>query len=243
MKIYMARRDEVLRRKQAYQDQQQQHELEYTYYSMDKQEKLDAVAAIVKSEIGDTTLDISVKADSVVYGFIRVTVDNGSSPSQGNQALTWSWSVTFDSDGEIKKDSGSWSGLQAVTNEQLENLKESVRVLEILNSLDWKTILDVELPRYNDYVVTRYPNYEDFDKQLKIADIEDAIDEGKLLKGVGYRYYRSTVYYNVVSETDKSYKVQEIHEGNVSDPNTWPDPYTVRKNVFYQLIASPVETM
>ena len=147
-------------------------------------------------------------------------------------------------EGDIKKESGSWSGLSATTPEQIANLKESVRVIEILNNLDWNELLTVEFPNFDDYVKTEVPERENFEEQLLEADVEDAAEQGLLIKGHGYKWYapRATVFYNVLNMTDKSFRVQEVYEDDLSDESIWGSPYTIRKDKFFEVIDKPIKT-
>ena len=244
LKITMNRRDDILKRKQTYEDAYTRRRSEHTEYTKMRYSALNRLTELVKSKIGDTSLNLNVSSDQQFGGQITVTVNNGNNPHD-EQALNWNWSVSLTAEGEIKKDSGSWSGLSAITSQHLENLKESVRVLEILNNIDWVNILNVELPQYDDYVKTQLPENEDFDQQLLEEDVKDAIVEGKLIKGHGYKYYnsRATVFYHVLRETPKQYTVQEIHEDDVSDEARWPSSYRVPKETFMQLITKPLQTV
>lgn len=238
----MAKRDDILRRKQAWENLRNKSREEYDQYENARDSVFEALQAIVKDKIGSTSLSLNIRA-SKNHGGTSVHVDNGDNPHD-EQALNWKWNVTLSDEGEIEKDSGSWSGLSAITPEQIDNLKESVRIIEILNNLDWGKILNVELPRYKDYVKTEVPQRENFEEQLLEADIEDAAEQGLLIKGHGYKMYapRATVFYNVLNMTDKSFRVQEIYEDYLSDESRWGDPYTIRKDKFFEVIDKPIKT-
>lgn len=244
LKITMSRRDDILKRKQAYDDAYSKREQEYNQYRDDMQFVLNNLVDIIKSKIGDTLLDLNVYVNMVFGGGIEATVNNGDNPHD-DQALNWRWSVVLTRDGEVKKDSGSWSGLSAVTPEQINNLKESVRILEILNSIDWGHVLQVELPKYEDYMKTEIPEHENFEDQLFEEDLQDAIADGKLIKGHGYRYYNrnATVFYHVINESPTQYTVEEIHEDYVSDQARWPDSYRIKKDTFKTLLDKPIKTV
>lgn len=238
----MAKRDDILRRKQAWENLENKSREEYDQYENARDSVFEAIQAIVKDKIGSTSLSLNIRA-SKNRGGTSVHVDNGDSPHD-EQALNWQWNVTLSDEGEIEKDSGSWSGLSATTPEQIDNLKESVRIIEILNNLDWGKILNVELPRYKDYIKTEVPQRENFEEQLLEADIEDAAEQGLLIKGHGYKMYapRATVFYNVLNMTDKSFRVQEVYEDDLSDESRWGSPYTIRKDKFFEVIDKPIKT-
>lgn len=239
----MSRRDDILKRKRAYEDAYSRRTSENTEYTKMLYSVLNKLTELVKSKIGDTSLNLNVSSDHDFRDQITVTVNNGNNPHD-EQALNWNWSVSLTPEGEIKRDSGSWSGLSAITPQHLENLKESVRVLEILNNIDWANILNVELPQYDDYVKTQLPENEDFDHQLLEEDVKDAIAEGKLIKGHGYKYYnhRAVVFYHILKENPKSFTVQEIYEDDLSDESRWPAPYTIQKDKLYSVVDNPINT-
>ena len=238
----MSKRDDILRRKQAWENLRNKSREEYDQYENARDSVFEILQAIVKDRIGSTSLSLNIRA-SKNRGGASVHVDNGDNP-HGEQALNWQWNVTLSDEGEITKDSGSWSGLSATTPEQVDNLKESVRIIEILNNLDWGKILNVELPRYTDYVKTEVPERENFEQQLLEADVEDAAEQGLLIKGHGYKLYtpRATVFYNVLNMTDKSFRVQEVYEDDLSDESRWGSPYTIRKDKFFEVIDNPIKT-
>lgn len=241
--IMMSRKDEILRRKQVYEEARKQHKQEEEAWSNSVDSTLESLSQLVRDKIGTTSLRLNIYAD-MKYSVMSIQVNNGDNPND-DQALNWRWSVTLDKAGNIIKDSGSWSGLSAITQHQIDNLKESVRILEILNNIDWSDVLNVELPRYEEYVKTAVPDREDFEGEMMQEDIIDAMEQDKLLKGHGYKFYtpRSTVFYKILRETPKQYEVQEISELNISDPSRWPESYRIPKSKFLELIDKPVQTI
>ncbi len=239
----MARRDDMLRRKQAYEDAKNQQDTEVSQYRQANRDIMQNLNDLIRSKIGETSLNLSIDTDRSWRSGVEVRINNGSNPHD-EQALNWDWRATMTDEGDIKKESGSWSGLSATTPEQIANLKESVRVIEILNNLDWNELLTVEFPNFDDYVKTEVPERENFEKQLLEADVEDAAEQGLLIKGHGYKWYapRATVFYNVLNMTDKSFRVQEVYEDDLSDESRWGSPYTIRKDKFFEVIDKPIKT-
>lgn len=177
----------------------------------------------VKKAIGPTSINLRVEVRQ--YGNYNsdsysVHVDgNDSNMFSDDVALSWNWDVYLDSDGTVKKDSGSWSGLKATTVEQLDDLEETLRVLKILNRLDWANLIsraNSKRPDWNAYVTAPYPsrsNRPNFEQQLKDAAVEDTIGKDVLIqgKGSGKNYNsKATVWYYVVGATNKQYKVFEF---------------------------------
>ena len=176
----------------------------------------------VVNAIGNTTINLRVDVDN--YGIdadsyqVRV-YGNDSNKFADNVALSWDWKVYLDKDGNVLKDSSSWSGLKATTPEQLNDLEETLRILKLLNNLDWTRLIgnaNTKRPKYDDYITAPYPsrsNRPDFEQQLKDAAVEDTIGKDVLIQGKGSgRNYnsRATVWYYVVGATNKQYKMFEF---------------------------------
>ena len=237
MKITMSKRDDILRKQREYNEMYDQHQSERDKWRSALYNRFNEIAYDIKKAIGNTSLDLEVDVKDGLWGGLIVRINNGSNPHD-SQALNWNWAAQLKNDGELKTESGSWSGLSATSQEQLDNLKESVRILEILNNMDWKTILNTKLPDEDEYVKTPAPVYDHFDDQLLELDVEEAAEKGLLIRGHAYkRYpYNATVYYKIVNMTDKSFKVQEIGEDDIRDKSEWGDPYTIRKDKFFDSI-------
>lgn len=182
----------------------------------------DNLKAVVEKSIGNTTLSLKVDVDpwGARYGSdsYRVLIDaNDAKKFDDNVALAWNWSVYLDSDGNVVKESSSWSGLKAVTPDQLVDLEETLRVLKVLNSLDWGKLIEQansNKPNYTDYVTPdespmgKRPNFED---QLKEAAIEEIIGTNTLIKSAG-KAYRGESWFLIVGQTAKQYKVYEFSD-------------------------------
>ena len=156
--------------------------------------------------IGPTSLALAISAnreyvnfsddgDSITW-FVKVSAHSNDMFAEGT-SLTWHWSAQLDYEGKVLKDSGSYSGLKAVTAEQIDDLKESVRIIEILNNLDWATILNTPAPDRKEYVdedlqiKLRDLNRENLDSASELLDesIKQAIEDGNVLlglKSIGY---------------------------------------------------------
>ena len=180
------------------------------------------IEELVKQELGNTSLVLEF--DIRPYGSysyeVRITA-NEYQKFDKDRALSWNWGCELDGDGNVRKESGSWSGLNATTKEQLDDLRETLRVLDILNNMDWKAILDdanVRKPKSSDYFTMDDPAYEqkpDFGKQLKMASIEDAIGQNILIKGNSLRAGQRKSYYLIHRQTPKQTSVTELSEYNI----------------------------
>ena len=245
-----SRREEVLQRKTQYDEEYDRMNAEYNSdvnrYREAVESIIENIKQVVITMIGNTTLKLNVDAQLAGdYGF-DIYIDNGDRPFDG-QALSWRYRCYLAKDGSIRKETGSWSGLEVTTSKQIENLKESVRVLEILNNIDWKSILSTKQPNFKDYIKHPYPGQrQSFNKELLEATIQDAIEDGFAIKGYGYKYYRAgvPVIYRILNESDKQYTVQEIHESEIGNESRYYDPYRISKKKFINdVIKQPIETI
>lgn len=282
MRITASRRDDIIRERDAFDADRAQrkakYDEQYTSYRKALREVLSEVESEIKSELFSIqNLDLQVSAEESIIRYradsyedaIEVTVLSNEDNVHGkDKALSWRWHSKINAEGEVINETGSWSGLQATTPEQLESLRQSVAALEILNSLDWKSILTRTLPDYNEYVEydeklnTKRPDYE---QQLMEVEIEDATEAGNvLIKGIpAYKDSTAPLYwYKVVKETPQYYIVKELYSLNVQsiqngeqiswgtrELETIADLVAVsretriRKDKFMEIIEKPIETM
>lgn len=247
MRIVCSRRDDILKAKAEHEEYQQRQREQYDAFAKAQIAITDGIKAIVEDKIGPTTLDLLIDAGVSYSDMIQISVSDESNVTGGNKALSWRWSVHLDKSGDVVKDSSSWSGMNATTPEHIKSLKEVLRVLEVLNDIDWKNVLNVELPKYEDYVdSTPSPHAgRDFKNELFEADIEEAIGADVLLKGHGYKYYKSgaTVGYKILSETPAQYNVLEVSlfNDNMMRQDLQGSSYRVKKSTFMQLLNHPLE--
>lgn len=140
-------------------------------------------------------IDINVSRDynwssGAPYLSVKISYDLNKTK---NQSLAWSYSVGLDRDGNIKKESNSWSGLNAVTQEQLDDLEKSIEILKKLNIIDWESIVKTDVPSVVDYVTTKTLPEKDFTFEQFNADLEDFVGQdvifiSKYLYGSRYGY-------------------------------------------------------
>ena len=132
-----------------------------------------------------------------------------------NQSLAWSYSVGLDLDGNVKKESNSWSGLNAVTQEQLDDLEKSIEILKKLNIIDWESIVKTDVPSVGDYVTTKTLPEKDFTFEQFNADLEDFVGQdvifiSKYLKSENY--YGSRYGYIIKRLTNKRVEYVPIYD-------------------------------
>lgn len=261
MKITCNRRDDILKRKQEYESdrakRQAKYDEEYKAWKDEEYGRRQSLEKAVIRAIDNTTLDLTIDVGMSFGTGYRIRVSDEDNKFDDDKALSWTWEVSLDENGDVKKESSSWSGMKAVTANNINNLKEIVRVLEILNKIDFKTMLNRVTPSNpEDYITGPSPKYEtapDFDKELMEVDVEECIGTRKGILGTYSKYYRGDVYHFIMKQTPSSYTVWDIpayyvenHEGSLSDlyekfyaeRNEYN--YTMRKNTFFETIEQNV---
>ena len=162
-------------------------------------------------------IDIRVSRDynwSSGAPYLRVEISYDLNKTK-NQSLAWSYSVGLDKDDNVKKESGSWSGLNAVTQEQLDDLEKSIEILKKLNIIDWESIVKTDVPSVKDYVTTKTLPEKDFTFEQFNADLEDFVGQdvifiSKYLKSENY--YGSRYGYIIKRLTNKRVEYVPIYD-------------------------------
>lgn len=262
MKITSAKRDDILKRKSEYEadkaERQAKYDKQYNAFRNEDRSRQYKIIEDIRGAIGDTSLNLDIDVRNTFSDNYEVVVSDEDEKFNPDKALSWNWRVTLDKNGEVKKESSSWSGLKAVTAKNLDNLKEIVRILDILNKIDFKMLLEeVTPPNYSDYITEHNPKYEDhdnFDRELMEADIEDTIGNRQGILGTGSKFYRGKVYHFIQKETPSSYTMWDIpqyyvetNEGSLSDLfekySSQRNVYTMRKDKFFENIYQPLDIL
>lgn len=159
-------------------------------------------------------LDIDVRVERYYGEGVRVTVNCNENRHDDSTSLRWDYKAVL-ADGELKKETGSWSGLQACTPAQIDHLKQSVSALEDLNSLDWKSILDVPELDWANYKYEKEdetPEY-DYDTELKFEQLREIIGQDKAvefkhpkLEKLFWGWRRNTYFLQVTKLSPKNVK-------------------------------------
>ena len=261
MKITATRKEDLMRERDEYdakiREVQDRLDAQNKRYKYAQDYESAAIENLVRDAIGRTSLELQIQADP--YGAlyndhrfgIRIEANQLDKFNEGN-ALSWDWSARVEN-GEVVKESGSWSGLKATTKEQLDNLKESVRVLERINSLNWDMILK-EIPNYSDYISEEDSkeardlknNRPKFEDNLVLAGLEEARDNGEWVKMEGRPdtdYYRGSrrgnYWVKIDSMTPKFANVHIKGEG----PAHGPTDERISLAKLLPFIVKPVETV
>lgn len=150
-------------------------------------------------------------ADTIGYS-IYINVENR---QPEGLALKWSYEVRFDSEGSVRKETSSWSGLEATTEENLRSLEQIVEALKYLNSLDWATLLDKKAPDYKEFYkdLPKAPAPHDFDQELAEAELSDMVGQNRLIRVKPWGEscpYRKDVYIRIVRETPSQYIINIV---------------------------------
>lgn len=260
MKITCTKRDDILKRKSEYEadraSRQSKYDAQYRKYLEEDGRREEKIRNDIIVAIGDTSLDLEIDVRGRFEDTYEIRVSDEDDKFNEDKALSWDWKVYIDKNGDVKKESSSWSGMNAVTPNNISNLKEIVRVLEILNKIDFKMLLEeITPPNYQDYITDRNPKYEtapDFDRELMEADIEDCIGTRKGILGTGSKFYRGNVYHFIQRETPSSYNMWDIpayyvekNDGSLSDLfekyNDSGYNYNMRKDKFFETIEKPIK--
>lgn len=216
--VTASKRDEILQRKADweadYNTRKASYDDQYRKFRTADQSESDRLAEAVKDAIGDTTLDIDIDVTNNFNNGYKVQISDENDMFNDSKALSWSYSVRLDKDNNVVKETSSWSGLKATTIENLENLKEIVRVLERLNKIDWQSLIStIRPPEYTDYVTVKDPRYEDrpdFDSELREADLEDMVGTSTGIVCEDSKYYRGLVYRFITKVNPSSYRVFDV---------------------------------
>lgn len=259
MKITCTKRDDILKRKQEYEADRSQRQARYDAQSKNYDDedisRQKTIENAVKQLLGDTGLDLRIRVTYSSLGnhSYKVEITDEDDKFNPDKSLAWRWSVCLTDEGDVTKASSSWSGLNAVSKKNIDNLKAIVAVLEKLNDIDWKSVLSVRPPKYNDYITEKNPKWDrdvpDFDKELLEADIEELIGTNQgVLRDSGSKYYRGNVYSVIVKQSGSQYTVADVPEFTVKNNRSVDisskiesESYRISKDKFFQGLVKPLQ--
>lgn len=227
MRITASKKDEILKRKAEYEQKEAEYRRKENEYYRGRQEReeeyLKPVLDAIRSKMDEfDLLNIDVTGDRLWGGF-RIHVQCDEHNRSESTSLRWDYTAKGE-DGKVEKESGSWSGLQAVTESQIQSLRQSVEALAFLQSFDWeKYIADapedlyegLERPKYEDR-----PQQEDFSAELKAAELEELVGTTKAIKVHNYEgsyYYGKYIYVLITKMTPKQVYVIDVPVSSVEN--------------------------
>lgn len=251
--IIAADRQDIARRRQAamdeYNSQKSQFESEYESYKSQRRMFIDSMENAVRDSLGNYANDLNIQIDES-YGENNwsVTINNGDNPFKEGQALTWVVKVRLGENGEIIFETSSWSGLKATTIDEIEDLRRTVDILDKIQHIDWKFIVDRIGPKYGDYVKTRQPldPSKQFDLEEAYAILNESIDERVLFQTSRNNTKRG--YYKIINETPKNFTARfvsnyDYRSGQIEKVIRYGTNIRIPKDTIQNFIAIPVVEM
>lgn len=227
-KITADRREDILKRKAEYEAKRAEYEADRDErshkFEMAEYDVMNPIKQQLESDLSVFNLLQFVVRVERHYGGkgVRVRIEcNENRKFDDSVALAWNYDVNLTKDGEVKRESSSWSGMSAVTPEQVASLKQTVEAVEYLLNLDWASLLNVTLPHYRDYYdgALPEPEKEDFDAELREAELEGYIGTDTLIlvenfESSGWR--GREVYVRLIRETPSQYVCNIFHPYELS---------------------------
>ena len=135
------------------------------------------------------TENLRVRIDSGYISLLKVHIDYAENDLHGGHALNWNYGIDVevneDGTSDVKKESGSWSGLNATTSENIQELEQSIKMLKFIQSrsdqywLDLVANCDVD---YEDYVTMDRPK-KPTSSELASKQIDALAGTGKWIVG------------------------------------------------------------
>lgn len=191
--------------------------------------------------------DVDVDVDAGKYQS-RITVRYGEARKFDDDVpLAWTWQAVLSDDGVDRKTS-SWSGMNAVTQENVSVLQMTVQALQALASIDdqfVQSLMEDNAVDVHDYVTEKVDRYSERDYDERKLDAlagEDVFVES-LNAG---RYV--THYFKIIKDTGKQYAVEDwILYRSIKDTqyarNASFEKYETRrygKKTLLELVKKPV---
>lgn len=226
MKITSSRKDDIIRRRDEFdrrkaeikrqQDEEYERfrQAEYVVTEGAKKELEDMFA---KFHFDD--LEIRVEEGRFSAPGISVTIRvNDRDHFNKNKALSWNYDARLGKEGEVIRETSSWSGLQAVTPEQIDDLERSLAAIKMLAGLDWEKFLNRAMPDWKDYVKTETPEdlkrRPNFEQELADAELEDLVGSRKMIlcKNFPSSWYGRNVYVAIIKDSGSQWTIKEIPE-------------------------------
>ena len=275
MKIYAARRDEILKQKAEYEESrkeaQARYDRQYSEYLDAREVQARKISSYLEHEFEKfNLLDFDIYVDpryvrdeetgqrGQMYG-VKIEC-NDSRIHDDTSALSWTYKVQLLPNGKTKRESSSWSGLNATTEENIESLSQTLDALKFLLNVDWAGLLNLKVPEYEDYITEHLgPDQgQKFDFMLLEDELIDAAGTDKGFKGYN-KDTHNPGWYVITKVTPKRFYTEfysqrgvEYQKGETLE-DKWHkalnsryyyDAYTIpRSESALSYFANPIETI
>lgn len=222
-RITAGKREDILKRKAEYEAKRAEYEADHDErvhkFSMAEHDVINPIKERLESDLSvfdSLQFDVNVERNYGGKG-VRVRIEcNENRKFDDSSALAWNYDVRLTDDGDVKRESSSWSGMKAVTPEQVKSLKQTVEAVEYLLYVDWASLINVTMPKYRDYYdgALPEPEAEDFDAELREAELEDYVGTDTLIlvenfESSGWR--GGDIYVRLIRETPSQYVCNVLH--------------------------------
>lgn len=210
--------DEIRADKQAWLDKQARNKAKKDAasksYNKARYDVLNPIKEYIEQELsGFDKLQFNVDVYEWYGSGIEVRINcNENNKFQDSVALAWNYQAVLTEEGEVKKETGSWSGLKACTVEQIESLKQTVAALEKLNSMDWGQILKITLPDFKQFIPQDLEDETkeyDYDVELVVQQVRELVGQGKAIRIRNVHddsRWASDLYFVPEKETNKKFE-------------------------------------
>lgn len=160
----------------------------------------------------------------------------------GDAPLRWRYKAYFNREKVLKRETSSWTGINATTKEDIEYLRKTLDIIEFLNDYDLETALSVERPSYKDYFddSVKYASRPS-DSDLKYAYMSDLIGTDTWL----YAELDSKDFYGIkylvkfLSETPKRYNLEIKATYGYDGVSDWSQNIQISKNKLNPISKQP----
>lgn len=247
---------------------QQRYNKQMEQYRGRVKDERDLIEKEVRDAIGPSSIeDIRITANQEMFNHtvedegtdwtVSIRVNDVSKWNE-DVALAWNYDVKLNEAGDVVKETGSWSGLKAATPAQLDDLKESVRLMEIIGNIDWKSLLHRVAIKWSDYIDEdnatalhdRQKSRPDFEEQIKEAEVADYVGTDTWIKLSGspsstYGMSNQAYWAQITKETPARYVINMVPDKYIgTEGASYYRMYdiAVSKQNFLNKVISPVET-
>lgn len=215
LKVYAAedKQTKRLAEMEQYNTQKAQRNSEISAYRRQNEIIENSIISAVRDGLGQYAGGLNIKVDMYHRTGYQVRIDNGDNPHKEGQALSWNVAVNLDRDGNVEFDTSSWSGLKAMDERHIADLRRTVEILDTIQHMDWKSILDKVVLNWEDYVKT--PEPQDPSKQFAMEDAMDRLSEsiGQTILFKGFNPMKGkydSMWYKITSEGPNTYSAKYL---------------------------------